>query len=61
MKKTFQPGTKVEFKEIIDEGDNDYPMVVIENRGDRVLIQIDNGMNFKPTQIVPTKDLIEKP
>lgn len=50
-------GDIVVFKEVLDAGDEDARMVVIEDNGDRVLVRHLVDMKLQPTSIYLKSDL----
>jgi len=55
----MKEGDKVRFKEVIDDGDEETVMTVIEMRGDRVLVEEHGtGMHITPTSVYPISDLV---
>jgi len=59
--KTYKAGDKIEIKpEFQDDGDEKFEIVVVEDRGDRVLAEWQIGnMAVKPTENVP-KHMIQE-
>jgi hypothetical protein len=57
--KTYQKGEKITIKpEWCEEGENDFPCHVLEDRGDRVLVRHDIGWDsLNPTEVI-IKDYI---
>ena len=44
----LEPGMIVKFAELIEEGDGEARFIVIESRGDRVLVEAICSMSIKP-------------
>jgi hypothetical protein len=56
--KTYQKGEKITIKpEWCEEGENDFPCHVLEDRGDRLLVVHECGMSINPTEVI-LKDCI---
>lgn len=56
----YKVGQKVRFANIIDRGDKDARFVVLEDNGDRLLLQQTNlkNMPLQPTRVVRKDDVM---
>lgn len=58
MRTTLKKGDMVQFREVVDEGDEDLLFVVTEVRGDRALFTCINvGFAIPPTYVYPVEDM----
>jgi hypothetical protein len=48
----YTKGEQVIIKEEWSDGDHRFPTIVIEDRGDRVLVMHDCGFTINPTEVV---------
>jgi len=49
---TYTKGEKVTIKPEWSDGDDRFPTVVVEDRGDRVLVMHDCGFSINPTEVI---------
>lgn len=54
----FSEGDVVKFRELTEEDDPATTYTVLEMRGDRMLVQANNGMRLKPTYVVMVADMV---
>lgn len=59
---TLKPGDQVTFIEAVDAGDEDVRFTVVEDRGDRVLVSLnDAGFAIVPTFVYQVSELKAAP
>jgi hypothetical protein len=51
-------GQKVKFKEILEQGDEELRFIVLEDKGDRVLVQAVVDLPFPPTYTYLKSELV---
>lgn len=58
---TFAVGDTVRFREVVEAGDAEARMIVLELRGERVLVTDTRHAhwNIKPTAVYPAADLVK--